>query len=123
MTLGPDSALRNYTSNRFKVVHHEVMQFNADNTKKWFDITINVNKNLQYEPSRPTGPIANSDPVNYNLVCVFSTVPTEQKLLTDPGYTMGNPASSPPGGPIIQVPLLVAPNLSQISSRTYFREA
>lgn len=117
MTLGPDAALRNYTSNRFKVVHHEVMQFSADHTRKWFDITLNVNKKLQFRPrTSPTGPQGNTDPVNYNLLCYFSTVPNETALIGDPGYQL-------PNGAGVQTPLLRQPNLSQLSSRTYFTEA
>lgn len=118
-TLGPDSALRNYTNNRFKIVHHSVLTFDYLHPAKWFDTTINVNKKLIFAtPDPAVVPQPPLDPVNYNLLVYFSGVPAELNHSALPEFIMNNVSTSPPSA----VNLLLAPNLQMISSRTYFRE-
>lgn len=121
--LGPDAALRNYTNNRFKLKHHSVLQFDYHHPSKWFDISITVNRKLKYQPKNPalTGqPV--SDPVNYNLIVFFSSVPAEMAVLDDPYFIM-NDLTVPSGSPAQPHHLLLGPNLQMLSSRTYFKES
>lgn len=120
-TLGMDSALRNYHNNRFKVVHASTLQFDADHPSKWFDITINVNRKLQYAPPRPGGGAQiQTDPVNYNLLFYVSGVPAELNHAASAQFVMPNTSMDAPQDP---VQLIAQPNLQMLSSRTYFREA
>lgn len=122
-TLGMDSALRNYTSNRFKLVHKSVLQFDFLHPSKWFDITINVNKKLVFKaPPAGTGAVGNTDPVNYNLLFYVSSVPAEVNHAQLPEFVMNDNTPIPPL-PAIAVNLLLQPNLQMLSSRTYFRES
>lgn len=120
-TLGLDSALNNYTNNRFKVVHKSTLQFDYLHPSKWFDITINVNKKLIYEPKDPAIPTpTGTDPVNYNLLFYVSSVPAELAAATVPYMIMTEyPLAVPP----VTHNLLRAPNLQMLSSRTYFTES
>ncbi len=120
-TLGMDSALKNYTNNRFKVVHKSTLQFDFLHPSKWFDISIAVNKKLVYEPKDPAVPApGNTDPVNYNLLFYVSSVPSELAAAASPYMIMTEyPLAVPP----VEHNLLRAPNLMMLSSRTYFRES
>ena len=119
-TLGLDSCLRNYTNNRFKIVHQSVLQFDYLHPSRWFDVTINVNKKLTFEPPDPaTNPQVATDPVNYNLLVYFSAVPAELNHAATAEYVMNDVTQNP----AVPVNLLLAPNLQMLSSRTYFREA
>lgn len=110
-TLGMDSALRSYTSNRFTIVHHEVIQTSMTAPRKWFDVTLKVNKVLRYSlPNPGGGPTAGTDPLNVNYLVYFAAVPSELRVLADPAYSLDG------------VPLLLQPKVSMLSSRTYFRE-
>lgn len=110
-TLGLDSALRSYTSNRFSIVHHEVIQTSLTHPRKWFDVNLKVNKVLRYElPPPGGGPVSGTDPLNVNYLVYFAAVPSELRVLADPAYQLDG------------VPLLLQPKVSMLSSRTYFRE-
>ena len=122
-SLGMDSALRNYTNNRFKIVHQSVLQFDFLHPSKWFDISINVNKKLVYQPPNPAlVPQGNSDPVNYNLLFYVSSVPSEVAHAQSAEFVMTDLTPIPPLPPV-SVNLLLQPNLQMLSSRTYFRES
>lgn len=117
--LGCDSALRNYTNNRFSVVHYSVLQFDFLHPSRWFNIDIAVNKKLIFKPVNPLSvPQSNSDPVNYNLLFYVSVVPAEVNLIQSPQFIMNDVTTLPP----TPVNLLLQPNLQMLSSRTYFRE-
>lgn len=119
-TLGMDSALRNYHNNRFKVLHKSTLTFDADHPAKWFDITLNVNRKLQFAPPRPGGGAqVQTDPVNYNLLFYVSSVPAETNHATTAQFVMPNTSVDP----YTDVQLIQQPNLQMLSSRTYFREA
>lgn len=119
-TLGMDSALRNYTNNRFKIVHKSTLTFDFLHPARWFDITINVNKKLVYKaPPAGTGAVGNTDPVNYNLLFFVSSVPNEAATAELPEFIMNDYTVDPP----VAVNLLLKPNLQMLSSRTYFRES
>lgn len=119
-TMGMDAALRNYTNNRFKVVHNSTLTFDYLHPFKWFDVTINVNKKLVFKPPDPAVvPQGNSDPVNYNLLFYVSAVPSETQKAESPQFVMNNVAVNP----YVPVNLLQQPNLSMLSSRTYFKES
>lgn len=118
-TLGLDASLRNYTNNRFKIVHQSTLTFDWAHNSKWFDITINVNKKLVYKPATGLAAQGNSDPVNYNLLFYVSSVPSETSNAdNNPEFVMNDVTTTPP----TPVNLLLQPNLQMLSSRTYFRE-
>lgn len=118
-TLGFDACLRNYTNNRFKIVHTSTLQFDYMHPSKWFDISINVNKKLVYPPPDPAVvPQVAVDPVNYNLLVYFVCVPSELSHAETPQFIMNDVTTTPP----TPVNLLLSPNLQMLSSRTYFRE-
>lgn len=118
-TLGMDASLRNYTNNRFKVVHSSTLQFDYLHPSKWFDITINVNRKLTFKPNDPAVPApGNTDPVNYNLLFYVSSVPSETAYAGTPYFVMIDSSVVPP----VDHNLLNLPNLQMLSSRTYFRE-
>lgn len=118
-TMGLDAALRNYTNNRFKVVHKSTLQFDYLHPTRWFDINININKKLIFQPPNPNAQAqGNSDPVNYNLVVFFSSVPAETQKVGAAEFIMPDVSTSP----YTPTPLLVMPTLEMMSSRTYFRE-
>lgn len=117
--LGMDAALRNYSNNRFKVVHKSTLLFDYLHPSKWFDITINVNKKLTYKlPDPAVVPQGNTDPVNYNLLFYVSSVPSEVNHAQLPYFVMDDLTVDP----AVAVNLLLQPNLQMLSSRTYFRE-
>lgn len=121
-TLGMDAALRNYTNNRFKIVHKSTLSFDFLHPARWFDININVNRKLVYKaPPAGGGATSNSDPVNYNLLFYVSSVPAETALAQSAQFVMTDNTPVPPAPPV-QVNLLLQPNLQMLSSRTYFRE-
>lgn len=117
-SLGMDSALRNYSNNRFKIVHKSVLTFDYFHQSKWFDISILVNKKLTYPPPNPAiVPQGNVDPVNYNLLFYVSAVPSEQAAIVP--FVLPDVSVDP----YVPVNLLLQPNLQMLSSRTYFRES
>lgn len=119
-TLGMDAALRNYTNNRFKIVHKSTLSFDFLHPARWFDININVNRKLVYKaPPAGTGAVGNTDPVNYNLLFFVSSVPAEINLAQEDEFVMTDYTVDPP----VAVNLLLQPNLQMLSSRTYFRES
>lgn len=118
-TLGLDSCLRNYTNNRFKIVHSSTLQFDWLHPSKWFDIKIKVNKKLVYPPPDPAVvPQVAVDPVNYNLLVYFVAVPSEISYAESPQFVMNNVEGPQPN----PTNLLLSPNLQMLSARTYFRE-
>lgn len=116
-TMGLSSALRNYTNNRFSIVHTSVLQFDYLHPAKWFDITINVNKKAIYKQVQGTGPMGNSDPVNFNYLFYVSSVPNETAAITP--FVLPDVSVDP----YVPTNLLLMPNLQMLSSRTYFTES
>jgi hypothetical protein len=117
-TMGLSSALRNYTNNRFTIVHTSVLTFDYLHPAKWFDITINVNKKAIYQPPPAgTGAVGNSDPVNINYLFYVSSVPNETAATVP--FVLPDVSVDP----YVNVNLLLQPNLQMLSSRTYFTES
>lgn len=118
-TMGLSSAMRNYTSNRFSIVHQSVLTFDYLHQAKWFDITINVNKKVIYQPvaDGATGAVGNTDPVNLNYLFYVSSVPNETAKIVD--FVLPDVSVDP----AVPVNLLLMPNLQMLSSRTYFTES
>lgn len=110
-TCGLDSALRNYTSNRFSIVHTEVVETTMARPRKWFDVNLKINRTLTYKLPIPGGlPTTGSDPVNLNYLVYFAVPPIELLAISQANF-------------IIQgTPLLVNPRVKMLTSRTYFTE-
>lgn len=100
-THGYSNFLRSYESTRFQPVFSKAYELTANSPIKYFDVTIDINKKLQYSEIALAAS-NNKAPLNYNL------------------YVYLLAARQPPNFPDAQ---MIKPTLINWSSRVYFKDA
>jgi len=116
-TNGFGQALRSYNSQRFKVVFTKAYELSCNQPQQEFDVKLNINRMVRYEPPDPAAAASanNKQPINLNYVVMFCT---KYDML----HNILPSTAGPQAGQSFGTPTQYKPQILRMSSRVYFKD-